>query len=202
MARPVDLQHRAQLTDAVIDYALAHGLSGLSLRPLAAHLGVSVNTVEHHFGRKDALVEVILEGLRSRLSHLVNALADTRYDTPGDLLRASWSVVASDEQRPVFQLFFDAAALGLREPVAHRQLLDHLGRDWVATLAPCSNGRPTPSNRPPPPKPPWLSPPSAACCSTCSPLATVHEPTPHSSYLPRSPITGCRRSGQPPAEEK
>jgi len=51
--------------DAIIDCALkiidAEGAAGLSMRTLAAELGVSGPSLYHHFGSKDAIIDAIID---------------------------------------------------------------------------------------------------------------------------------------------
>ena len=51
---------RDELAEAATDYALEHGLIGLSLRPLAEALGTSDRMLLYHFEDKDDLVATIL----------------------------------------------------------------------------------------------------------------------------------------------
>jgi AcrR family transcriptional regulator len=60
MGRHPDLERRAELLDAVVGYLGQHGVAGVSLRPVARELGVSVNALTHHFGSKDELVVAAL----------------------------------------------------------------------------------------------------------------------------------------------
>jgi len=60
MGRRPDLQRRAELLDEVVGYLGRHGIAGVSLRPVARALGVSVNALVHHFGTKDELVVAAL----------------------------------------------------------------------------------------------------------------------------------------------
>src|SRR5580693_7507369 len=60
MGRHPDPQRRAELLDAVVGYLGQHGVAGVSLRPVARELGVSVNALVHHFGTKDELVVAAL----------------------------------------------------------------------------------------------------------------------------------------------
>lgn len=91
MARTVDLEHRTDLLDEVVDYLGAHGLADVSLRPMATALDVSVNTLTHHFGTKDELVTAAL-----RRAEEVQRLVEARWlrRRPGmsqsELLRAWW----------------------------------------------------------------------------------------------------------------
>src|SRR5580692_10350756 len=49
MGRHPDLERRAELLDEVVRYLGRHGIAGVSLRPVARALGVSVNALVHHF---------------------------------------------------------------------------------------------------------------------------------------------------------
>src|SRR5205823_14809208 len=60
MGRHPDLERRTELLDKVVGYLGRHGVAGVSLRPVARELGVSVNALVHHFGSKDELVVAAL----------------------------------------------------------------------------------------------------------------------------------------------
>jgi AcrR family transcriptional regulator len=60
MGRRPDPERRAELLDEVVGYLGRHGVAGVSLRPVARALGVSVNALVHHFGSKDELVVAAL----------------------------------------------------------------------------------------------------------------------------------------------
>ena len=60
MGRHPDPERRAELLDEVVGYLGRHGVAGVSLRPIARALGVSVNALVHHFGSKDELVVAAL----------------------------------------------------------------------------------------------------------------------------------------------
>ncbi|NNE11957.1 MAG: TetR/AcrR family transcriptional regulator [Ilumatobacter sp.] len=113
MARLVDLDRRTALLDDVVGYLGEHGLANVSLRPMAASLGVSVNTLMHHFGSKDDLVVAAL-----RRSAAVQQDLERRWLTrrPGlsqaDLLRAWWRwITASPRNLSAVRLGIEAAAL-------------------------------------------------------------------------------------------
>ena len=57
---------RDELAEAATDYALEHGLIGLSLRPLAEALGTSDRMLLYHFEDKDDLVATILRTTSER----------------------------------------------------------------------------------------------------------------------------------------
>lgn len=113
MARLVDLDRRNALLDDVVRYLAEHGLANVSLRPMATALGVSVNTLSHHFGSKDDLVIAAL-----RRSGEVQQDVERRWleRRPGmsqaDLLRAWWRwITTSPHNLAVVRLGIEAAAL-------------------------------------------------------------------------------------------
>jgi len=109
-------ERREEWTGAATDYVLAHGLIGLSLRPLAAALGTSDRMLLYHFDTKDDLVAAVLFESNDRAVAAISALP------PSSDLRTAvhdlWSVVQSPEFEPCTRLYVEAAALGLlgREP--------------------------------------------------------------------------------------
>ncbi|MEZ0579310.1 TetR/AcrR family transcriptional regulator [Nocardioides sp. MH1] len=109
-------ERREEWTPAATDYVLAHGLIGLSLRPLAAALGTSDRMLLYHFDTKDDLVAAVLFESNARAVQAVEALprsVDLRA-----AVRDLWSVANSAEFEPCSRLYVEAAALGLlgREP--------------------------------------------------------------------------------------
>lgn len=107
---------RAELLQAAVTYAGAHGLSQLSLRPLAAAVGSSPRVLLYLFGSKDGLIRAVLDTARAQQRELVrSALIEDPADLPG-LVRRLWTWLAADEQRDVTRLFFDAFTRSLTDP--------------------------------------------------------------------------------------
>lgn len=113
MARLVDLDRRTALLDDVVTYLGEHGLANVSLRPMAATLGVSVNSLVHHFGSKDDLIITAL-----RRSGAVQQDVERRWLTrqprmsQADLLRAWWRwITASSRNLAIVRLGIEAAAM-------------------------------------------------------------------------------------------
>ncbi|MFC7487044.1 TetR/AcrR family transcriptional regulator [Knoellia sp. CPCC 206453] len=139
-----DPARREVWTREATDYALEHGLIGLSLRPLAASLGTSDRMLLYHFGTKDDLVAAVLRDSNDRAVAAISALA------PSPDLRAAvhdlWSVVRSPEFEPCTRLYVEAAALGLlgREPYASvvREANEHWLRSFVTHLSKSGVARP------------------------------------------------------------
>jgi AcrR family transcriptional regulator len=124
---------REELLDKAYGYVLEHGLSDLSLRPLAAEIGSSPRVLLYLFGSKDGLVaELLARARRDELAMLARL--------PGGGLEAVtaalWAWLSDDRHRPLLVLWVDAYARSLVEPTGPwagfaRQTVD----DWLAVLA-------------------------------------------------------------------
>lgn len=126
MARPIDLDRRTALLDDVVAHLGENGLANVSLRPMASALGVSVNTLVHHFGSKDDLVVAAL-----RRSATVQQEIEQRWlrRRPGlsqaDLLRSWWRWINSSPRHlATVRLGLEAAALEATHHGLPRQVRD------------------------------------------------------------------------------
>jgi AcrR family transcriptional regulator len=124
---------RDELANAATDYALEHGLIGLSLRPLAEALGTSDRMLLYHFRDKDDLLATILSTTSER------SVGSLRELPPSRDLRQSvldlWRAVTTGPQQRCQRLYVEAAALGLfgREPYATAVRASNA--DWVSAVA-------------------------------------------------------------------
>jgi AcrR family transcriptional regulator len=128
MARPPDARRRQELLDGALDYVVTHGISDLSLRPLALALGTQAPVLLHHFGTKEQLVEELLGGMRDRLRALGRG-AESETHRSG--LGAVWAWVSDPGQAELMRLFFETYGLALRQPDRYSDFLDHAVRDWL-----------------------------------------------------------------------
>jgi AcrR family transcriptional regulator len=127
-----DPQRRAAWTEVATDYVLAHGLIGLSLRPLAAELDTSDRMLLYHFGSKDELVADVLRCSNNRAIAVVAALP-----APHDLRAAVaelWAAIQGTTSERCNRIYIEAAALGLfgREPYA--SVVRSANTEWTAAL--------------------------------------------------------------------
>jgi AcrR family transcriptional regulator len=131
--RPVDHQRRAELLDAVVDYAVERGFAELSWRPVAAALGVSGTTLVHHFGSKEQMIEAILGRLRERV---FAATSEAVGEQPGlaAAARAAWTRTSDPERDAEFRLFFAVYGHALQAPRQFAGFLDRVVADWMSAL--------------------------------------------------------------------
>jgi AcrR family transcriptional regulator len=124
---------RAELLEAAIDYAAEHGLSRMSVRPVADALGISHRTLLYYFGSKEQLIADLLLGLRRRERARFQETADT-----ASTLRAiweRWAELAAGPLAPVIGLSLEAGAYALRDRARYHELLVSGVEDWVELVA-------------------------------------------------------------------
>lgn len=112
------MERRESLIDQATDYALEHGLVGLSLRPLAAAIGTSDRMLIYHLGSKDQLVVEIIRASTARSVAELRALPPSA--SPADAVRDQWRLRSQEHQLRCERLYVEASTLGLfgQEPYA------------------------------------------------------------------------------------
>jgi AcrR family transcriptional regulator len=133
-ASPPESARRAELLERSYRYVLAHGLAGISLRPLAAAVGSSPRVLLFLFGSKDGLVRALLARARAQETELL-----ARPPARGGAAAAGlevWSWLAADEHRGLLRLWVESYARSLIEPDGPwgefaRETVD----DWLTLLA-------------------------------------------------------------------
>lgn len=143
---------RAELLEKATLWVLAHGLIGLSLRPLAAGIGTSARMLVYHFGSKEQLVAGLLEEVAARWMQALRNELDA--DVPLDrALERLWNqTLRAPESRDIHVLSLEAWALGLSSGnPAYRPFLDAVAGGWVelieAWLTAQPDGTPTARTR-------------------------------------------------------
>jgi AcrR family transcriptional regulator len=109
-----DSRRRAELLDRLLEYSATHGLSGTSLRPLAAAVGSSPRMLLYFFGSKEGLVRAVHRHARRVQLEL---LADTLLDGAGrtDAVRALWRWISDPAHHDVTRFFFESYARSLHD---------------------------------------------------------------------------------------
>jgi AcrR family transcriptional regulator len=125
---------KAELLEKTYAYVLEHGLSDLSLRPLAHQIGSSPRVLLFCFDSKDGLVRAVLA--RARADEL--ALLDT-LDPECDLEEACaevWGWLADPRHRALLCLWVEAYARSLTHPAGPwTDWAAASVREWLDVLA-------------------------------------------------------------------
>jgi AcrR family transcriptional regulator len=118
-AMPADASHddsarRAELLARLIDYSAEHGLSGMSLRPLAAAVGSSPRVLLYFFGSKDGLIREVLLRSRADQMELVRQWV-AEAPGPAERIERLWQWLADPAQAGIERLFFESYARSLHD---------------------------------------------------------------------------------------
>jgi AcrR family transcriptional regulator len=139
---PTPSAREVELLEAAYGYVLEHGLTDLSLRPLAAAIGSSPRVLLYLFGSKDDLVRALLA--RARRDEL--AVLDRLRTGPGSLVDAGeavWGWLRDPAHRPLLRLWAEVYARSLVEPGGPwGGFAETTVRDWldvVASAAPAAD---------------------------------------------------------------
>lgn len=133
MGRPPDPARREATLARATDYVLAHGLAGLSLRPLAAALDTSPRMLLYDFGSKQELVSAVLAEARRRGTMRLAGLPPAQAASPEEHLRGIWAWISAPERAPFVRLFFEVHADGLVHPENYPHQAEAI-TDWFDTL--------------------------------------------------------------------
>jgi AcrR family transcriptional regulator len=129
--RTLRFQHRRpEILEAVMEHVLEHGLGDVSLRSLAAAVGVSHVTLRHHFGSKEELVAEIFDEIRARQE----IPADIAAEDGAALLRRLWEAWTGERGLRQFRLLFEAYGQALMAPDRYRRFLDGVVGEWLAII--------------------------------------------------------------------
>ncbi|HLI61432.1 MAG TPA: TetR/AcrR family transcriptional regulator [Solirubrobacteraceae bacterium] len=127
---------REQLLESAYGYVLQHGLTDLSLRPLAKAIGSSPRVLLYLFDSKDGLVHALLARARQDERRLLDELGAARPLDLCTVARSIWEWLAARERRGLLVLWAESYARSLSDPRGPwggfaRATVD----DWLALLA-------------------------------------------------------------------
>jgi AcrR family transcriptional regulator len=127
---------RDELALAAADWVIEHGLADLSLRRLAAGLGVSHRTLLYHFGSKDELFQAILRAARTRERLRAVTLPDDQGNPPANIaeaLRGTWQYLSAPSEHAFWRFYFEIHGLALQNPERYPDVLHEGVHDWLTT---------------------------------------------------------------------
>jgi len=126
---------KARLLTKVVDYVAGHGVTGLSLRDLAAAVGTSHRMLIHHFGSKEGLLVEVVKAVeaqqRQALAELTAGAGSQDLDAVGTAFWERLTDPALDRQE---RLFFELYGQALQGRPWATSLLDGIVDDWLVPL--------------------------------------------------------------------
>ncbi|GAA3048053.1 TetR family transcriptional regulator [Pseudonocardia yunnanensis] len=112
--RQVLSPRREELLEMAYRYVLRHGLTGMSLRPLAEAIGSSPRVLIYLFGSKDGLVQALLA--RSRVDELDLLAAAGPTGEPAEAVGRLWRWLADPAHTDLLRLWAEGYARSMVEP--------------------------------------------------------------------------------------
>jgi AcrR family transcriptional regulator len=116
---PATSPRRRELLELAYGYVLEHGVSDLSLRPLAAAVGSSPRVLLFLFGSKAELVQALLARAREDELELLSRVRAASDADGGDLLAVAaelWSWLSAEGRRGLLTLWVEGYARSLVDP--------------------------------------------------------------------------------------
>jgi AcrR family transcriptional regulator len=132
MSRTVNERRPEELRDAIVHYLLKHGLSDLSLRPLAKAVGSSPRVLLYYFGSKEKMVAKVLSEIRQLQRARYGQLPAASFS---EACHTIWTDMSAPDSEPLFRLFFEAYGMALRRPQANKAFLRSTIEDWLRFIA-------------------------------------------------------------------
>lgn len=132
MPRTVNDRRPDELLDAIVDYVAEHGLSDLSLRPLAKQVGSSPRILLYYFGSKEELISKIFARIRVQQQKWLDTAEES---TLSETCLRVWRRMIRPEALSWFRLFFEAYGQALQQPKEHKTFLRNVTEDWIHPLS-------------------------------------------------------------------
>jgi AcrR family transcriptional regulator len=131
----VNPQRPVELLDAIIGYLLKHGVSDLSLRPLAKAVSSSPRVLLYHFGSKERMIDRVLAHIREQQRARYEQMSPPTFTPPSAGCREIWSSMTAPDSEALFRLFFEIYSLALQRPRRFADFLHNTVHDWINFVA-------------------------------------------------------------------
>ena len=126
------MDRKNELCDQALGYCLAHGISELSLRPLALQIGTSARLLIYHFGSRDGLIGEVMHEAHRRVQKSFGELM--RGAGKKNVLRIFWDWTTDPRNSPYLRLMFEVQMLALQNPAAYARYLEGTSSSWLALI--------------------------------------------------------------------
>ena len=137
---------RENLLPAMAAHVLAHGISGLSLRPLAEAAGTSDRMLIYHFGNKQQLIADLLAHLAQMYATSLDArVGETRAKTRKECIQRVLAETGSAEMEPFMAVWWEIVAGCARGVPGYRDAAGKIMEQllaWLETQMPADDPDP------------------------------------------------------------
>lgn len=121
----------SDLLNRVMLYASQEGITGKSLREIAAGTGTSHRMLLYHFGSREGLIAAIVAAMEERQRALLASLSQ-REGSPEELMLAYWKQLSGPELRPFVRLFYEVLGLAVQGAPGTEAFLRNLTDPWLS----------------------------------------------------------------------
>lgn len=125
---------RDELLAAIVDHLLQQGLSGASLRPIAAAIGTNARMLIYHFNSRDALFEAALTEARRRHLEALVGWAEQDKGSAKEGLARFWSWASSRRVEPYVRLSIEAEILAAQGRTELKKIAAGMIGDWIDVI--------------------------------------------------------------------
>jgi AcrR family transcriptional regulator len=132
MSRTANEQRPEELKSAIVQYLIEHGLSDLSLRPLAKAVGSSPRVLLYYFGSKEKMVVDVLAAIRRRQQASYREMEAATF---AEACLVIWKQISARDSVRLFRLYFEAFGIALRHPQLYEVFLRSTIEDWLQIIA-------------------------------------------------------------------
>jgi AcrR family transcriptional regulator len=121
---------RDALLARIVSFAAQNGVSGKSLREIAAGVGTSHRMLLYHFGSREGLLAAIVGVVEAQQRAVMTSMTSSAR-SPRDLMMGLWEQVSSPRIRPFVRLFFEVFGLAAQGVPGTESLLESLTGPWL-----------------------------------------------------------------------
>jgi AcrR family transcriptional regulator len=126
---------KEKLLQAVVEVALASGITDLSLRAIGEAAGTSHRMLIHHFGSREGLLVEVIAAVEEQQRAAFRDLGDGSVGVSDDLAYQFWQHLRGPALAPQERLFFEVYGQALQGRQWAAPLLDGNIQDWAGPLA-------------------------------------------------------------------
>lgn len=126
------MDRHEELLEQVTDHVLAHGLIGLTLRPLARAIGTSDRMLVYHFTDRDTLVTEVVVRTGERAVAAVDALPAA--PSVRSAVNRLWAAYQTEPLHGCLDVYCQAAATGLLGQEPYRSTARTSNQAWAEAL--------------------------------------------------------------------
>jgi len=125
---------KQRLLEAVVDYALAHGIADQSLRAIARAAGTSHRMLIHHFGSREHLLIEVIKAAEVRQRQRLAALQAQPEATSEQIGLQLWEHLRDPAMHSQERLFFEVYGQALQGRDWALPVLEGIVKDWIGPI--------------------------------------------------------------------